>query len=277
MTPFLETLIASCALVPARPGFVGVEVDLVPAGRPAAGRVPLRHGFLEVRPSGPAVLSGPPSPGAAVALTRMTADLALAGPRTFTGGVRVNLEAGLDERGLLGLPRRWALAHAVAPVLAAAFANSPLRDGRPTGWRSLRQASRIPPAAADLAAHLGAADLPVSARGHLAVDVADAQAGDDWQVPVAVITALLDEPRAAVQALGAVEPLRGEARLWERAARDGLSDPMLARAARLCFVAAYEGLARQGVGRDTRDTVAAFADRYVMRARCPADDVLASA
>ncbi|WP_305783379.1 glutamate-cysteine ligase family protein [Symbioplanes lichenis] len=271
-----SALVASGALTPARPGFIGAEVDLVPAQRLAAGRVPLRHGFLEVRPSGPVVLSGPPSPGVAVALTRMTADLALV-PGTLTGGVRVHLEAGLDERGLLGLPRRWALAHAVAPVLAAAFANSPLRDGRPTGWRSRRQASRVLPAAADVAAHLGSAHFPVSARGHLAIDVADAQPGDGWQVPVAVISALLDEPRAAVQALGAVEPLRDQPGLWERAARDGLSDPLLARAARLCFVAAYEGLARQGVARDTRDAVAGFLDRYVMRARCPADDVLASA
>ncbi len=34
---------------------------------------------------------------------------------------------------------RWRLAHHIGPVLVAAFANSPLRQGRPSGWRSTRQ------------------------------------------------------------------------------------------------------------------------------------------
>ena len=38
-----------------------------------------------------------------------------------------------------GYRRRWRLVHAIGPVLVAAFANSPLRVGRPTGWRSSRQ------------------------------------------------------------------------------------------------------------------------------------------
>jgi glutamate--cysteine ligase len=36
---------------------------------------------------------------------------------------------------------RWALVHALAPVLVAAFANSPLLGGRATGWRSTRHAA----------------------------------------------------------------------------------------------------------------------------------------
>ena len=34
--------------------------------------------------------------------------------------------------------RRWALAHALGPVLLAAFANSPRLHGRRTGWKSSR-------------------------------------------------------------------------------------------------------------------------------------------
>ena len=39
-----------------------------------------------------------------------------------------------------GWRRRWELAHRLGPVLVAAFANSPLWRGEPTGWRSGRQA-----------------------------------------------------------------------------------------------------------------------------------------
>lgn len=56
-----------------------------------------------------------------------------------TASVQVCVDAGHDT-GPLGYRRRWALAHAVGPVLVAAFANSPLRLGRPTGWCSTRQA-----------------------------------------------------------------------------------------------------------------------------------------
>ncbi|MEV4351806.1 glutamylcysteine synthetase, partial [Actinoplanes sp. NPDC049596] len=68
--------------------------------------------------------------------------------------------------------------------------------------------------------------------------------------------------------------LAAEPGLWERAARDALSDPVLAAAAREVFVEAYAALARHGVDRDLRDEVAEFTERYVMRGRCPADDVL---
>lgn len=93
-------------------------------------------------------------------------------------------------------------------------------------------------------------------------------------MPLAVIAALLDDPQAAAEAGAATVSLPGTPRLWERAARDALTDPALAAAARICFVAAYAALARQGVSRDLRDAVAAFTERYVLRGRCPADDVL---
>jgi glutamate--cysteine ligase len=234
---------------------------------------------------------------------------------TATAGVRVALEAGVEGDGPFGLRRRWELAHAIAPVLAAAFANSPLRQGRPTGWRSARQALRrdldpaptsadprrawtalvldSPVAGAgrtlrawsrsgpgdrptidDLTRHLASLRSPVAARGHLEMDVADRQPGNGWRVPLAVIAALLDDPYAATEAEAATRTLAGTPRLWERAARDALTDPALAAAARECFVAAYAALARHGVSRELRDAVADFTERYVLRGRCPADDVL---
>jgi glutamate--cysteine ligase len=57
-----------------------------------------------------------------------------------TASVQVCLDAGTEEPSPFGLARRWRLAHLLGAVLVAAFANSPLRDGLPTGWRSTRQA-----------------------------------------------------------------------------------------------------------------------------------------
>ena len=56
-----------------------------------------------------------------------------------TASVQVCLDAGDDGDSHSGYRWRWRLLHAIGPVLVAAFANSPLRRGRPTGWRSSRQ------------------------------------------------------------------------------------------------------------------------------------------
>jgi glutamate--cysteine ligase len=56
-----------------------------------------------------------------------------------TASVQVCLDAGDDSDGPAGYRRRWELLHDVGPVLVAAFANSPLREGKPTGWVSSRQ------------------------------------------------------------------------------------------------------------------------------------------
>jgi glutamate--cysteine ligase len=56
-----------------------------------------------------------------------------------TASVQVCLDAGDEGAGESGYRSRWRLLHAIGPVLVAAFANSPLRRGRPTGWRSARQ------------------------------------------------------------------------------------------------------------------------------------------
>ncbi|MFI5891881.1 glutamate-cysteine ligase family protein [Actinoplanes sp. NPDC051513] len=335
-----ELLIAGRAFDPAPPGFVGAAVDLplaspgLPAGDVArlATRPALRHGFLTARSPRLAVVSGPPSPGLAVSLSRMTDDLRAARPilgafavpdgriggpsatgagmragrPEAAGGIRVGLEAGLEGGGPLGLPRRWILAHKLAPVLAAAFANAPA-----AGWRSVRQAAHrhlpvVPagdprpawtayvleapaldgpslrerfragerPAAAELARHLESLRPPVAARGHLELDVADTQPGDGWRLPIAVAATLLDDPAAALDAEAATADLPAEPRLWERAARDALTDPVLAAAARDCFLAAYAALARQGAARNLRDALADYTERYVLRGRTPADGIL---
>ncbi|GIE98928.1 glutamate-cysteine ligase family protein [Paractinoplanes rishiriensis] len=325
-------LIAARAVAPGPPGFVGAAVDLLldrpglpaPAVEALAGRPPLRHGFLTARSPRVVAVSGPPSPGLATCLDRMADDLARAErvidarilgvaadepapERTGPGaGIRIGLEAGLEGGGPHGLQQRWRLAHTLAPVLAAAFANAPGE-----GWRSVRQAQRrglpVLPAPADpraawtsyvlnaethdgrsmrarlkagevtpdeLDRHLAGLHPPVAARGHLEIDIADRQAGNGWQLPIAVAVTLLDDPHAAAEAAVATGALAGEPRLWERAARDALTDPVLAAAARDCFLAAYAALARHGADRRLRDALADFTERYVLRGRTPADDLL---
>lgn len=54
-----------------------------------------------------------------------------------TAAVQVCVDAGEGH----DVARRWAVLHAVGPVLLAAFANSPFMHGRRTGWKSSRWAA----------------------------------------------------------------------------------------------------------------------------------------
>lgn len=257
-----------------------------------------------------------------------------------SASVQVCLDAGYEEPGALGHGRRWWLAHTLGPVLVAAFANSPVVAGRPTGWMSTRQliwteigAGRAgappleaeprdawarhvldapvmcvrrddgpwdvpdgltfrewirsgtprPPTRADLDYHVTTLFPPVRPHGHLELRMIDAQPGDDgWIVPLAVTTALFDDPEAAETAYRTVKPLAERTDglpaphnpLWTDAARYGLGDPELREAAVTCFTAAREALPRLGAGTAVTDAVTAFLNRYVLQGRCPADDLL---
>lgn len=269
-----------------------------------------------------------------------------------TASVQVCLDAGDDSDGPAGYRWRWRLLHEIGPVLVAAFANSPLRDGKPTGWASSRQqiwahmdpgrtrspepngdpraawaayalnaqlmclrspdsadwsappgltfrdwvrADAVPakpagngngngkalrrPTADDLEYHLSTLFPPVRPRGHFELRVIDAQPGDGWVVPLAVCTALLSDAQAGEAARAAVAPLwdgqpAGNDGLWLRAARRGPADPAIGRASRACFVAAAAALDRMSAPGPISGAVAAFADQYVSKDRCPADDLL---
>jgi glutamate--cysteine ligase len=242
-----------------------------------------------------------------------------------TASIQVNLDLGDPA----DVARRWRMAHALGPVLVAAFANSPLAAGVPTGARSSRQQvwavldrtrsapalSGLPPADAwaryalaarvmlvragaadyrpvrddltfaawmaeghelgyptdaDFAYHLTTLFPPVRPKGWLELRMIDALPGPWWQVALAVTTALLDDPEALDTAERTCRPVVD---CWSEAAAHGLSHPGLASAARTCFAAALDALPRLGVD---PGPAAAFADRYVERGRCPADDVLAA-
>jgi len=285
-----------------------------------------------------------------------------------TASVQVCLDAGERGGGPGSVGWRWRLLHALGPVFVAAFANSPLREGRPTGWKSTRQAiwarldpcrtrppgNAVPeaghgrarpldadpraawidyalsaevmcvrrpggqpwtapagltfrdwlrgggerrPTAEDLSYHLSTLFPPVRPRGHLEYRVIDAQAGDGWIVPAAVVAALLDDEDASQQAMDAAEGLWHQAGTacggdfgdeagagggtgwdcgspWEWAARHGPTDPLIGDVSVKCFEAADAALDRLATPAAVRGAVADFADRYVSRYRCPADDRL---
>jgi glutamate--cysteine ligase len=164
------------------------------------------------------------------------------------------------------------------------------RDGGPwevpeglTFREWIRSGSPRPPTRADLDYHLTTLFPPVRPRGHLELRMIDAQPGEDgWIVPLAVTTALFDDPQAAETAYRTVKPLAERTLglpaphnpLWSEAARRGPADPELHEAAVACFTTALEALPRLGAGPAVTDAVAAFLDRYVRRGRCPADDLL---
>ncbi|WP_411104672.1 ergothioneine biosynthesis glutamate--cysteine ligase EgtA [Streptomyces sp. cmx-4-9] len=145
----------------------------------------------------------------------------------------------------------------------------------------LRDGGPRPPTAEDLDYHLSTLFPPVRPRGHLELRMIDAQSGEDgWLVPVAVVHALFDDQEAAETAYRVAKGLAdaygsGPAPrnpLWQAAARDGLADPELRTAAATCFRAAAEALPRLGAETFVQDAVGAFAERFVERGRCPADD-----
>ena len=143
-----------------------------------------------------------------------------------------------------------------------------------------------PPTRDDLDYHLSTLFPPVRPRGHMELRMIDAQPGDGWVVPTAVTAALLADPLAADSALAATEPIWAAGRApggdgngalspWLRAAREGPADPRFGRAIRDCFEAADAALSRSAGNQVViRRAVADFAERYVLRGRCPADDRL---
>lgn len=88
---------------------------------------------------------------------------------------------------------------------------------------------------ADLDYHLTTLFPPVRLRGFLEVRYLDAVPTRWWPVVAAVTVALLDDPAAADVAAWASEPAAGR---WTIAAREGVTNPVLRRAALACLAAA---------------------------------------
>ncbi len=123
--------------------------------------------------------------------------------------------------------------------------------------------SEDPPDEADLLLHLSTLFPPVRPRGWFEVRYLDNQPFRWWPVPMAVLTALVEDPAASVAALEACRGLDD----WTAAARDGLAAPGLHAAALACFDAALPALVRLGEHPDLIDLVADFRDTYVSPGR----------
>jgi glutamate--cysteine ligase len=111
-----------------------------------------------------------------------------------TASVQVCVDAGVDGAEGADMVARWDALHALGPVLVALFANSPLRGGRPTGWRCTRQAiwSRIdpsrtrPPAYAPTRAGPCGADYLRECYARFALDaevLAVQRSHEPWEAP----------------------------------------------------------------------------------------------
>ncbi|AZS83564.1 ergothioneine biosynthesis glutamate--cysteine ligase EgtA [Streptomyces griseoviridis] len=194
-------------------------------------------------------------------------------------------EIGAGRAGappLNGDPRgAWARHVLDAPVMCVRRDSGPWEVPEGLTFREWTRSGT--PTRADLDYHITTLFPPVRPRGHLELRMIDAQPGDDgWIVPLAVTAALFDDAEAAETAYRAVKPLSERALglpaphnpLWTDAARYALTDPELHEAAVACFTAALGALPRLGATTEVVDAVAAHLDRYVLRARCPADELL---
>lgn len=150
-------------------------------------------------------------------------------------------------------------------------AESPRRAVRDGSTFRDRLGAASPPTLAELAYHATTLFPPVRPRGWLEIRYLDAQHPAGWPVCAAVTHALVMDDRAADAALAAAEPCAG---MWLRAARRGLAEPVLRKAADACFRAALSALPRLGAAPALVCEVAAFAGRHVTPGRSPASDLL---
>ena len=217
--------------------------------------------------------------------------------------------AALQVNISTGPPDRWHVAVMAGPTLVAAFANSPApgwKSARMGWWMAMDPQYTVSPAdwatqvldapvmlirvadddframtdthsfrqwitdghalgfptENDLAYHVTTLFPPVRCRGWLELRMLDALPSPWWEVATAVAVSVLQDP--AVAHYGS----EGTEGLWEEAARVGLTDPRLARAATRLFDAATESL-----DGDLAAAVEEYADRFVSRGRCPADEL----
>lgn len=81
----------------------------------------------------------------------------------------------------------------------------------------------------DLRYHLSTMFTPVRPQGYFEVRYLDAQPGEEWLAPVALLVALMSSDDSVAAVLDIACGVRGQ---WMHAAHYGLADPALARAAR---------------------------------------------
>jgi glutamate--cysteine ligase len=148
------------------------------------------------------------------------------------------------------------------PVLRSFTFADWIEDGHELGF----------PTEEDLAYHETTLFPPVRPRGWLELRMIDMVPDPWWRAAVVVATAVVTDAEARSIAIDACRPTIS---MWETAARRGLDEPVMLRAAQGCFEAALGALDRIGAGAAAA-VVRSYAHRFVSRGRTPADEQLAS-
>jgi glutamate--cysteine ligase len=159
---------------------------------------------------------------------------------------------------------RYALAAPVAFIRARGDQALAVRTPVPfERWASgaIKLGGRLP-TPADLDVHLTTLFPPVRLRGYLELRYLDMTAPRWWPAIAAVATTLMDDPVAADEMTEATERT---APLWTTAAREGLSNSVLAESARRCV-----GIAAERVPAELGPAVADLAE-LVDSGCCPGD------
>lgn len=160
----------------------------------------------------------------------------------------------------------WATYALDAPVMLVGDQAVPVRRRVPlrdwVGGAAIVDDRR--PTIADLDRHVTTLFPPARLRGFIEIRYLDAAPAPWWPALAGALSTLLDVPAAAERARQACEPVRRE---WVRAARDGLADPRIARAAQDCLAAAADHAPAE-----MRGPVVRLAE-LVSAGRCPGDDL----
>lgn len=267
----LTALLAAGGLVPGDHGLDAFRPPrrLLSVPRYAA----LEHAFQRLGPHGPRMMCS--SAGLQVCLDAGEADQTAARWRALhaLGPTLVALFANSPRRA--GQDTGWASARTQATFgTCAPFTEPPTLDGDPAAaWA--RTAMEAPvlclrrgdswhapagltfgawadgalpgdrPTYDDLEYHLSTLFPPVRPRGYLEVRYLDAQPGDGWIAPTLLLAVLLSDPVLVDRAMAAAEPGAGR---WFPAAREGLADRLVHRAARDVVELGAGALDRTGVG-----------------------------
>jgi glutamate--cysteine ligase len=120
-----------------------------------------------------------------------------------------------------------------------------------------------PPTTDDLDYHLTTLFPPVRPRGYLEVRYLDAQPPGEWIAPVALLAAVLGDDTALNLAREACEPVADR---WGEAARYGMADPALARAAVRLLDVAGRALHRTDLPALTRNEIHRIVERRLAAA-----------
>jgi glutamate--cysteine ligase len=163
----------------------------------------------------------------------------------------------------------WASYALAAPVMLLLdrerFLIHPVEE-RVTFAEWVREPTRLgrTPTIDDLDYHLSTLFPPIRPRGYLEIRCVDAVPRRWWPGLAGIAVTLLDDPVAADRAAKACEQIDDG---WTAAARDGLSDPVIARAARRCV-----GIAVDRAPASLASQIAEYAE-LVCAGKTPGDEI----